>query len=409
MATLTTTHPRLAARTEAASKRTTHIPWYIWCATLAGTSLMVGGHWDISWHSSIGRDTFWTPAHIAIYMCGVLSGLAFGYLILHTTFSRHSPLADASVHIWGFRGPLGAFIASWGGIAMLTSAPFDNWWHNAYGLDVKIVSPPHILLFIGGYGVLLGTMVLIAGHMNRVPELSAEAVRGASRASNATPRAPYQWLFLYLGGLMLVMTMVIFMEYTERTALHSALPYVLVCSITPLILVIGSRATGIRFAASYITGFYMLFIIGLILVLPLFPAQPKLGPVYQKVTHFIPPEFPLLLIVPAFLLDLFWQKSRNWNAWRTALISAAIYVGALVAVEWPFADFLMSSASRNRFFGTGYLWYSLPPTSFLARNEFLPHGGPIHVAAGLLVAVLAATLLIRWGFARADWFKAIQR
>ena len=100
------------------------VPWYIWCAALAVTSAVVGGHWDISWHSSIGRDTFWTPAHIAIYMCGVLSGVAFGYLILSTTFVKSSPLGDSSVHIWGFSGPLGAFIASWGGIAMLTSAPF---------------------------------------------------------------------------------------------------------------------------------------------------------------------------------------------------------------------------------------------------------------------------------------------
>ena len=37
-------------------------------------------------------------------------------------------------------------------------------------------------------------------------------------------------------------------------------------------------------------------------VLPLFPAQPKLGPVYREVTHFIPWEFPLLLIVPAIIL-----------------------------------------------------------------------------------------------------------
>jgi len=32
---------------------------------------------------------------------------------------------------------------------MLTSAPFDNWWHNAYGLDVKIVSLPHSILALG--------------------------------------------------------------------------------------------------------------------------------------------------------------------------------------------------------------------------------------------------------------------
>ncbi len=54
-----------------------------------------------------------------------------------------------SVKVLGFRGPLGAFIVLWGGIAMLTSAPFDNWWHNAYGLDVTVVSPPHILLMTG--------------------------------------------------------------------------------------------------------------------------------------------------------------------------------------------------------------------------------------------------------------------
>ena len=35
-------------------------------AALAVTSAMIGGRWDVSWHESIGRDTFWTPAHMAI-------------------------------------------------------------------------------------------------------------------------------------------------------------------------------------------------------------------------------------------------------------------------------------------------------------------------------------------------------
>src|ERR1700756_5278262 len=102
MATLSASRADLVSREDTVSERTAGVPWYVWCAALAGTSLMVGGHWDISWHSSIGRDTFWTPAHVAIYMCGLLAGVAFGYLILHTTFSKNSPLADASVHIWGF-------------------------------------------------------------------------------------------------------------------------------------------------------------------------------------------------------------------------------------------------------------------------------------------------------------------
>src|ERR1700686_1722236 len=50
------------------------VPWYVWCSVAAVTFAMVGVHWDISWHRLIGRDTFWTPAHIAIHMWGVLAG-----------------------------------------------------------------------------------------------------------------------------------------------------------------------------------------------------------------------------------------------------------------------------------------------------------------------------------------------
>src|ERR1700733_4920894 len=104
------------------AQKTATAPWYVWLAVLSVTSAMVGTHWDISWHRSIGRDTFWTPAHIAIYLCGVLSGISCGYLILSTTFGKTSSAASlraASVNIWGFRGPLGAFIAAWGGFVML--------------------------------------------------------------------------------------------------------------------------------------------------------------------------------------------------------------------------------------------------------------------------------------------------
>src|SRR5579864_5289412 len=139
------------------------VPWYIWCSVAAVTSVMIGGYWDISWHMSIGRDTFWTPAHMAIYLCGVLAGLSCGYLILATTFGDFSHLRSMSVKLWGFEAPLGAFIAAWGGVAMLTSAPFDNWWHSAYGLDVKILSPPHVLLILGNLAVNTGTLILILG------------------------------------------------------------------------------------------------------------------------------------------------------------------------------------------------------------------------------------------------------
>src|SRR5881628_2110816 len=47
---------------------------YAWITLVAATSTVVGVIWDISWHRSIGRDTFWTPAHLAIYLGGALAG-----------------------------------------------------------------------------------------------------------------------------------------------------------------------------------------------------------------------------------------------------------------------------------------------------------------------------------------------
>src|SRR5256885_1643818 len=171
---------------------------FVWCAALAVTSAMIGVQWDISWHRSIGRDTFWTPAHLAIYACGVMAGLSSAWLILRRR---------EGVAMWGFRGPLGAFIAAWGGAAMLTSAPFDDWWHNTYGLDVKILSPPHTLLALGINSMLVGSLVLTLAERNR-------ATGGARRRLDV--------IVLYMGGVMMVLFTTFIMEETWRGAMHSA-------------------------------------------------------------------------------------------------------------------------------------------------------------------------------------------
>lgn len=370
-----------------------HAPWYVWCSVLAVTSAIIGGHWDISWHTSIGRDTFWTPAHIAIYMCGVLAGIACGYLILNTTWNPRE--AGRGVRIAGFRGPLGAFIAAWGGIAMLTSAPFDNWWHDAYGLDVKIISPPHIVLLTGTFAVAMGGLILTLGYMNR--------------ASSAL-RAQLEWLFLYVGGLLVVLIQMVLLEYTNRILLHSSMPYRLVSLLVPFLLAGIWRASSHRFAATIVTGIYTAMIIGFILILPLFPAEPKLGPVYHNVTQFIPPQFPILLMVPAFFLDLFWQRSRDWNKWVIALVSGFLFTGLFLAAEWPFASFLMSPASRNAFFGTGYMGYYVGPQSFTARGAFYPWDhSALEFWAYIGLAVVFAVLSTRVGLAWGDWMKRVRR
>ena len=90
----------------------TGIPWYVWCLVAGTCSAVIGGVWDISWHKSIGRDSFWTPAHMLIYLCGVLAAAGSAVPILTATFRPDSPLRGASVRMWGFRGPIGAFLCA---------------------------------------------------------------------------------------------------------------------------------------------------------------------------------------------------------------------------------------------------------------------------------------------------------
>ncbi len=153
--------------TTSVQSRVKRIPWLVWANVVASVCIATGLYWDISWHETIGRDSFWTPAHLLIQFGALLGAFGSAWVIMSTTFGEDKAARDGSVNVLGFRGPLGAFIAAWGGGAMLTSAPFDNWWHDAYGLDVKIISPPHMLLALGIAGIMWGGVILTVSYFNR--------------------------------------------------------------------------------------------------------------------------------------------------------------------------------------------------------------------------------------------------
>src|SRR6266566_9560422 len=77
--------------------------WHAYAVVLAAAMVVTGLLWDISWHMSIGRDTFWTPAHLLIQGGGLIAGLGSGALALRVTL-RGTPQEKAStVSFWGFR------------------------------------------------------------------------------------------------------------------------------------------------------------------------------------------------------------------------------------------------------------------------------------------------------------------
>jgi hypothetical protein len=332
-------------------------PWFVWTSLASVTCILAGAYWDISWHMTIGRDSFWTPAHLAIQLGGIVAGVSGSYQIFSTTLRRSSPLRDTSIGVLGFRGPFGAYLAVWGAATMVVSAPFDNWWHSAYGLDVKILSPPHAVLTLGILGVASGGVLQVLAVQNRAT--------GAARIR-------LEWILLVIGGEVLVLTMTALLEHTFRSNLHRADAYRAISLVAPLMILAMAHASNRRWAATMIAGVYTLFMVGMVWLFPLFPAEAKLGPVYQPISHFIPLEFPMLVIAPAIAMDLIRDKLRERRRWQQAIVLGAVFLVVLVAAEWPFASFLQSDAAKNWVFGTMNHPYFLPPDTYGARNEFFP-------------------------------------
>jgi hypothetical protein len=394
--------PRTSSTTIARSSAST-VPWYIWTGTIAVTCASIGGAWDVSWHRSIGRDSFWTPAHLMIQACGVLAAVIGLWLVLNATFGKSEKagvLRAESVDIFGLYAPLGVFVAAWGGIAMLTSAPFDNWWHNAYGLDVKIISPPHTLLILGIRSVSVGVMLLILAAMNRAAETANPTAAGFTTL---------QRLFLYLGGLAVGGQMFFLQEDTWDVVLHRSTGYIAMGIALPILFATLYQASRFRWTATTTAAIYMGVVIAEILIFPLFPATPKLGPVFYQVTHLVPAKFPILLIFPALALDLFWQRAKTWKPWQMAIVSGILFVAILVAVEWPFAKFLMSPLAENRFFGSGYFDYNTPANSYERTHRFFEPEYGIVLAKGLMIAVVCAMGSTWIGLRFGRWMRGVQR
>nr|HEX4315934.1 hypothetical protein [Kofleriaceae bacterium] len=356
------------------------------------TCILGGVYWDISWHMSIGRDTFWTPAHLLIQAGGVLGGGSGAWQILATTFRPASPARAVSVRVWGFRGPLGAFFAAWGAATMLVSAPFDNWWHSAYGLDVKILSPPHVVLTLGILGVANGGVLQIAAALGR----------SAGGATAALRRA-----LLVVAGEVLVLAMIATLEFTFRSNLHNASAYRAVGIVAPLVMLAFARPSEHRWAATIVAGTYMAVMIVGVWLFACLPAEPKLGPVYQPITHYVPLQFPVLVIAPAVVLDIVRRRLERWPRIARAALLGPLFVAVLVAVEWPFASFQMSDAARTWVFGTAYHPYFMHPDWPEPSYRFFRDGSSLGV--GLAIAAVLSAAASYLGLVLGDAIAKVRR
>lgn len=369
------------------------LPWYVPAVLIAATCAVVGVIWDISWHRSIGRDTFWTPAHLTIYASGIIAGLSCGWLVLRATFGGRAEDRAATVMFWGFRGPLGAWFCIWGALAMVLSAPFDNWWHNAYGLDVKILSPPHAILGLGFTAIELGALLMVTSLQNRA---GAEGERRYGR------------LVAFGAGVLLTNHAVFTFEQNGfANAAHNGTYYLASAWAFPSILAMGARAARLKWPATFAALVYMAITAAMLWVLELFPATPKLAPVYRPITHMVPPPFPILMVVPALAVDWLMRRWKGTNDWVMALGVGVMFMVALLVTQWLVSYLLISPASENWFFGVGRWDYNNRPGPF--EHRFWDLAPAAVFARKLGIATVISVALSRVGLALGNWMARVQR
>jgi len=315
----------------------------LWTLVLATTSITLGLLWDISWHTAIGRDSFWSPPHVAVYLGSLLAG-GVGLWFVVTTTLESGRLDGGALHIGPLRAPLGAWVVLWGELTMCMAAGFDNWWHRAYGLDVAILTPAHALLGVGMVSVHVGAILLVVTAKNRQ---GANSARGLERLQS------------YLGGVLLFLVATLLMECNFPNHQHSATFYLISCGTYPFLLVAMARASGNHWPATRIANVYMALTLAMLWTLPIFAAQPRLGPIFNPVDHMWPGLFPLLLIVPALAMDVATRFLGRDRAGLLACVLAALFVAIFPLVQWYFSAFLLSPRARTPLFAADQWYFSI--------------------------------------------------
>ena len=129
----------------------------------------LGLAWDRNWHDLIGRDQFWTLPHIMLYAGIGGAGLVALIVITADTlrYKLKKPGVDdtSTIRIFTFHAPLGYVLLGFGALIDLVAAPFDNYWHQLYGIDVTLWSPFHIMGTLGSIIVGVGIIYVFASEV----------------------------------------------------------------------------------------------------------------------------------------------------------------------------------------------------------------------------------------------------
>ena len=239
-----------------------------------------GAAWDVSWHRVVGRDTFWSAPHLFLYGGVILWGVAA--LIATVTAMSGRPVRGRELRIGPFRAELGLAFVGLGALTVILSAPFDDYWHRAFGRDVDIWSPPHIAGVVGSTVAFLGWASAFAPGTFGIPE-SLRRVFRAVMLANVCGVLVFGMNFYYITA-------------TTREAFFYPL---LVALLIPAALAAGAVLIGGPWGATVVAGTYTITALATYLVL--------------NGSGWLAPAFPPLIVAGAVAIDVLRARGRPWS------------------------------------------------------------------------------------------------
>ena len=298
----------VASRIDDSLHRLTGLPG--WCAAGLAVAVwtlqvaVVGFFWDVAWHIDLGRDDqLFTPAHTLILM-GV-GGVAVSGMVAIAVASLTG--AATTWRLGRLRLPAAAVALVVLGTGATIGFPLDDLWHAAYGVDVTMWGPTHLLMIAGASLAPWALWLLVA-----------EAGPGAGRP----------WFRRHLRPLFPIATVVglstLQLEFDDGVPQWQALYQpVLIATATALALVAlrvaHGRGWALRGAAEF------LLIRGLLALI----VGPGLG-------HVVP-HFPIYLGM-AVCVELAFELPRLRAPLARALAAGALIGTAGMATEWGFSQ-----------------------------------------------------------------------
>jgi hypothetical protein len=253
---------------------------------------LIGVYWDDAWHTDFGRDTFWSPPHLALYAGVMLFGIGVAFWMLLTFLQTGSLGATLR------QTPL--LVALLGAIVTPISAPIDEFWHTAFGRDAVLWSPPHIMGMVGFFALASGALLWVR-------HLPGQLGRSLTTFSTTA---------------LLASLLTLVFEYESDVPQFAVFWYLPVLTgAASLAFTLGTMVSAERWLATKAATLYTVMMIGVIVFL-------------MVLGHSIP--FLSVILLPALVFDL--ARQQGWNrTWRAAVFTLAIF-----AVYTPYVNFLQN-------------------------------------------------------------------